>query len=268
LATTSGPRRSAKRGSLVVVGTGIKLIAHTTAEALDAIKRAERLFFLVDDPATEEWLRRLNATAASLREHYAVGKPRRRTYDEIARRLVGAVQSGLHVCAVFYGHPGVFVDPSHDAIRRLRRAGYSARMLPGISTEDCLFADIGFDPGDRGCQSFEASDFLLYRRRFDPTSALILWQVGLLGEASVRPGMTARVERIETLVRVLRRSYPARHNVLLYEAAQFAVCGPAITRVALSRLARTPLRPVMTMYVPPLANRREDRGVARWFDEA
>jgi hypothetical protein len=36
----------------------------------------------------------------------------------------------------------------------------------------------------------------------------------------------------------------------------------------LSRLARTPLRPVMTMYVPPLANRREDRGVARWFDEA
>ncbi len=264
---TSEPRRSTKRGSLVVVGTGIKLIAHTTAEALDAIKRAERLFFLVDDPATEEWLRRLNATAASLREHYAEGKPRAHTYDEIASRLVAAVRSGFDVCAAFYGHPGVFVDPSHDAIRRLRRAGYPARMLPGISSEDCLFADLGFDPGDRGCQSFEASDFLLHRRRFDATSALILWQAGLLGEPSVRRGMTARVERIEKLVQVLRRSYPARHRVVLYEAAQFPLCEPVITRVALSRLARTPMRPVTTLYVPPLGDRRENRTVARWFDE-
>jgi uncharacterized protein YabN with tetrapyrrole methylase and pyrophosphatase domain len=264
---TSEPPRSAKRGSLVVVGTGIKLIAHTTAEARDAMARAERLFFLVDDPATEEWLRRLNATATSLREHYAEGKPRRRTYQEIATRLVAAVQSGFDVCAAFYGHPGVFVDPSHDAIRRLRRGGYPARMLPGISTEDCLFADVGVDPGDRGCQSFEATDFLLYRRRFDPTSALVLWQVGLLGEPSVRLGMTARVERIEMLVRVLRRSYPARHRVVLYEAAQFLVCEPVIRRVALSRLARTPIRPVTTIYVPPLGDRPENRTVARWFDD-
>jgi 16S rRNA C1402 (ribose-2'-O) methylase RsmI len=220
-----------KRGSLVVVGTGIKLVAHTTREALDAITRAERLFFVVDDPATEEWLRRLNPSATSMRDHYREGKPRRRTYEEMARRLVAAVRSGIDVCAVFYGHPGVFVDPSHDAIRRLKRAGYPARMLPGISTEDCL------------------------------------WQVGLLGEASVRPGMTSRVERVRLLVRTLRRSYPARHVVVLYEAAQFPVCDPVIRRVPLSRLASTPLRPVTTMYVPPRPERRENPVVARWFDE-
>ncbi len=263
----SGPRRSRTRGSLVVVGTGIKLIAHATREAVDAITRADRVFFLVDDPATEEWLRRLNATATSLRGHYREGRRRRRTYAEIARRLVAAVRSGLDVCAVFYGHPGVFVDPSHDAIRRLKRAGFSARMLPGISTEDCLFADLGVDPGERGCQSFEATDFLLHRRRFDPTSALVLWQVGLLGEASVRRGMTSRADRVRLLVRALRRSYPARHVVVLYEAAQFPVCEPVIQRVALSRLASTPMRPVTTMYVPPRAERRENPVVARWLDQ-
>jgi len=34
-------------------------------------------------------------------------------------------------------------------------------MLPGISAEDCLFADIGVDPGIYGCQSFEATDLFV-----------------------------------------------------------------------------------------------------------
>ena len=54
----------------------------------------------------------------------------------------------------------VFVQPSHESIAIARLEGFSARMLPGISAEDCLFADIGLDPGKDGCQSFEATDFL------------------------------------------------------------------------------------------------------------
>src|SRR2546428_900577 len=115
----------------------------------------------------------------------------------MADRIVSAVQSGLDVCAAFYGHPGVFVDASHEAIRRTRRAGLPARMLPGISAEACLVADLGMDPAANGCQSFETTDFLLSRRKFDPSSALILWQVGVLGEASVRDHMSCRPERLE-----------------------------------------------------------------------
>lgn len=253
-------------GSLIIVGTGIQWGGQMTLAARRAIEQADRVLFAVADPWNARWIRSLKPTAESM--PYATGKgPRRDIYAEMIRRIMAPLREGLRVCAVFYGHPGVFVDPSHDAIRRLKRAGYPARMLPGISTEDCLFADLGVDPGARGCQSFEASDFLLHARRFDPTSGLILWQVGLLGEASVRPGMTSRVERVRLLVRTLRRSYPARHVVVLYEAAQFPVCDPVIRRVPLSRLASTPLRPVTTMYVPPRPERRENPVVARWFDE-
>lgn len=41
-----------------------------------------------------------------------------------------------------------------------------------------MYADLDLDPGTHGVQSFEATDFLLYRRQIDPTSALILWQAG------------------------------------------------------------------------------------------
>jgi uncharacterized protein YabN with tetrapyrrole methylase and pyrophosphatase domain len=259
---------AAKRGSLVVVGTGMKLVAHTTLEALACIEGAEQLFYLVDEPATEVWLRRLNPTATSLDGYYAVGKPRERTYREIADRLVSAVRSGRQVCAAFYGHPGVFVDPSHAAVKRLRREGFVARMLPGISSEDCLFADLQLDPGARGCQSFEASDFLACRRRFDPTSPLVLWQVGALGEPSYRPDMSTRTERLEVLTAFLRTHYPARHSIVLYEAANFPTCESVVRRIPLWRLPRTTIFTLVTILVPPLPDRADDPKIMRWFDES
>jgi hypothetical protein len=65
------------------------------------------------------------------------------------------------------------VDPAHESIRRARMEGISACMLPGISAEDCLFAELGIEPSENGCQSFEATDFLVYKRKFDNRSSLI-----------------------------------------------------------------------------------------------
>ena len=256
---------SGRPGELVVVGTGIKLVGQTTIEARDCIERAEKLLYLVTEPATEAWIHRLNPSAVTLKDCYAEGRPRHRSYREMVNRILSAVRTGSRVCAAFYGHPGVFVNPGHEAVRRARREGFSARMLPGISTEDCLFADLGVDPAENGCQSFEATDFLACRRRFDPTSGLVLWQVGVLGEPSVGKHMSARADRLELLTAFLRRRYPARHPVVLYEAAQFPVCDPRIKKIALSTLPRTTVWPVTTLYVPPLPSRAEDPRIMRWL---
>lgn len=252
-------------GSLVIVGTGISLIVHTTVEALWHMQRAGRLFYLVTNAAAEEWIRRLNPAASSLQDCYADGKPRFESYEEMVARLLTAVRGGHDVCAAFYGHPGVFVWPAHEAIRRARADGYSARMLPGISTEACLFADLGVDPGEAGCQSFEATDFLALRRRFDPCSSLLLWQVGALGEQSVRAGMTCRADRLRMLATALRRHYPADHPVVLYRASQFSMCDPIVARTTLARLPRQVVPAMATLYLPPRAPRSPDPRVLRWM---
>ena len=105
-----------------------------------------------------------------------------RTYQEIVEYILSYVRKGNKVCVAFYGHPGVFVFPSHEAIKRARNEGYRAEMLPGISAEDCLYSDIGIDPGADGCQCFESTDFLSYRRKFDPSVGLVLWQIAVIGE--------------------------------------------------------------------------------------
>ncbi|MBM3819919.1 MAG: hypothetical protein FJW14_13015 [Acidimicrobiia bacterium] len=258
---------SRKAGSLVVVGTGLKVAAHTTLEALQELREAEQVFYLVTDPATAAWLHRVNPAAATLEDLYAEGKFRGLIYRQMADRIVAAVRSGRRVCAAFYGHPGVFVNASHLAIRRLRRQGYPARMLPGISAEDCLFADLGVNPGDRGCQSFEATNFLKARRRFDPTSELLLWQVGVLGESRLHAGGIAKRPRLERLTTRLRRYYPASHPVVLYEAASFPACDPLVRRIRLDRLPAQKVVPMMTLYIPPMPQRAPDRSVLRWYEE-
>jgi uncharacterized protein YabN with tetrapyrrole methylase and pyrophosphatase domain len=254
-----------RRGSLVVVGTGIKLVGQTTLDALACIQRAEKLFYLVTEPVTEAWIRQLNPTAETLARNYAVGKSRYKTYQEMTAQILSAVCSGVDVCAAFYGHPGMFVNAAHAAIRGARRKGFPARMLPGISAEDCLLADLGIDPGQHGCQSFEATDFLACRRKFDPTSALILWQVGVLGERSIGEGMARQPDRLRVLTRALGRHYPARHRVVLYQAAQFPACDPMIKRIPLTTLPKHTISPITTVYIPPRPSRVPDAKIVRWL---
>jgi hypothetical protein len=179
------------------------------------------------------------------------GNDRLTTYLAIAEHILGYVRAGLRVTVVFYGHPGVFVYSSHEAIRRARLEGFPARMLPGISAEDCLFADLGVDPAASGCQSFEATDFLIYRRRFDPHCSVVLWQIGVIGQLDYRRQYDLRGLRV--LAEVLREHYPADHATIVYEAAQHPIGEPRIEQVRLGDLHAARATPISTLYVPPLA---------------
>src|SRR3546814_6445330 len=84
----------------------------------------------------------LRPDAINLGRHYAPGKDRRQTYREIDEAIMAQVRAGKQVCAVFYGHPGVFADVPHRVVRKAREEGIPARMEPGISAAACLYADL------------------------------------------------------------------------------------------------------------------------------
>jgi hypothetical protein len=206
------------------------------------------LFYLFADPVPAGWVRGLNPSAESLERFYAPGKLRSETYEEMVEEILSSVRKGLKVCAVFYGHPGVFGFPPHEAIRRARSEGFAAEMLPGVSAEDCLYADLGIDPGD-GCQSFEATNFLLFPRSFDPCVSLVLWQVAAIGEPRGtdhpnREGLTVLADRLE-------RFYGADHEVILYEASPYPVGGPSFQRLRVRDLRTAEVGAMTTLYIPP-----------------
>jgi uncharacterized protein YabN with tetrapyrrole methylase and pyrophosphatase domain len=236
-------------GSLTVVGTGIQLGTHLTPEARIAIERADIVLSLVSEPAMQAALEGINPNTRSLHGHYSLGECRRDAYEAMTEEILRHVREGLDVCAAFYGHPGVFVAPSHDSVRRARAEGFPARMLPGISAEDCLFADLGVDPSRAGCQSYEATDFLVRRRAIDPTAALVLWQIGTVG--SVAAAAEAQPSGLSVLVETLLGHYPQEHEVILYEASPYPGFEPLAQTVRLSELAAEHVTALSTLYVPP-----------------
>lgn len=249
-----------KKGSLVVVGTGIRAVGQVSQEAVAHIQRADKLLYLVSDPVTSRWLRDLNPSAESLESSYSVGRPRRETYDELVERILAAVRTGQRVCWATYGHPGVCANSGHEAVRRARGEGYRATMLPAVSCDDALFADLGVDPAVDGCQTYEATNFVVCRRRFDPHAGLVLWQLGLLGQSTYRRQFSNA--GLPLLVDLLAPVYGAMHRVTLYEAAIYPVCAPVVRHVELARLPQVEVTWAMTLFVPPLGPAVPDPAMA------
>jgi uncharacterized protein YabN with tetrapyrrole methylase and pyrophosphatase domain len=242
------PGRAAVTGSLTVVGTGIQLAVHLTPIARAAIERADELLYLVRDPVTRWWITRLNANNRSLSELYVPGRARAEAYRAMVDEILTSVRAGRTVCAAFYGHPGIFVEPGHAAVRQAREEGFRASIQPGISAEDCLFADLGLDPADNGCQSFEATTFLIHEYRIERSATLILWQIGVIGQLAAGPaspdGMRALVER-------LADDYPLEHETIIYEASPYPFIEPLVRRVPLSDLAGAEVPTLATLVIPP-----------------
>jgi uncharacterized protein YabN with tetrapyrrole methylase and pyrophosphatase domain len=237
------------RGSLTVVGTGIS-VGQITYEARRWIESAGKVLYCVADSATERLILRLNSNAESLYVFYGENKRRGETYKEMVDRILECVREGQKVCAVFYGHPGIFVHPSHEAIQIARSEGYTAKMLPAVSSLDCLFCDLGIDPAG-GCQMVEATDLLLRRRAVDPYSHVIVWQIAATGDLAFSfKGYDCR--NLPELVEYLIQFYPEDYDVVVYEAAQYPVCDPVIQHVKLKDIRQSVITGVSTLYVPPL----------------
>lgn len=210
-----------KQGRLVVIGSGIKAVSHFTLEAQAHIQQADIVLYAAADPVTDMWIEAQNSNAFDLYEYYADDKARIITYVQMIERIMAEVRAGKYVCALFYGHPGVFVTPSHNAIEIARQEGYDAVMLPAVSAEDCLYADLGVDPSVPGMQIYEATDFLLRRRKIDTTANFVLWQVGCIGDLGFKFG-GYKNDKFDVLLDYLEEIYGPDHPAINYVANMFA----------------------------------------------
>jgi uncharacterized protein YabN with tetrapyrrole methylase and pyrophosphatase domain len=250
---TTSPLSASKeprRGSLACVGLGMTLGSHLTPLARSHIEQADVIFAGLSDGIVELWLQRMHPDVRSLQPYYKEGKSRMKTYREWVDLMMTEVRAGQRVCGVFYGHPGIFAWSPHKVIEVARAEGFEAHMEPGISAEDCLYADLGIDPGRFGCQHFEASQLLFYERRIDPAGYLVLWQVGLVGDRSLGRFQTEPAYR-QVLVDLLGQDYPLDHEVIIYRGATLPIEKPRVRRVALRDLPHVPLTAEETVVLPP-----------------
>lgn len=219
-------------GALTVVGTGIESTTQLSVGARAAIRAADVTFFQVADPVSGLRIRALCRNARSLAPYFAPDKQRGESYREICAVVASEAAAGKRVCLALYGHPGFYGTAAHEAVRRVRALGLSARMLPAVSTLDCLFADLGLDPARGGLQVYEASYFLRARPPLDAGATLVLLQAGILGERGNTP-TPAVLERYRLLLGVLAETFGTEREAVLYEAAEYPGARPLAVRFRL-----------------------------------
>lgn len=248
-------------GRLTVVGSGIQLGRHMTERAVREIVRAEVVLVLAD-PFAFDWIVERHPGAVNLCECYDDDTDRRVSYGRMTELIVEPVLAGRRVCAVFYGHPGVFAQVPHAAVEQVRSAGLEAHMEPGISAEACLYADLGLDPGERGVQSIEATRFLAYRHALDPTALVLLWQVALAGNIAC-VGFEPDRRRLQLLVDKLAGWYEPDTPIILYEAAQLPIEDFRADRLTIADLPDASYKEYTTLVIPPAIEAERDE---QWIE--
>lgn len=251
-------------GSLIVVGSGIKSVAHISLEAQAWIQQSDIVLYCVADPITEVWIKNNNKYTFDLYQLYKEESDRNETYSLMTECILSHVRDNKDVCVVYYGHPGVFVKPSHKAIKIAKSEGYKAAMLPAISAEDCIFADIGFDPANNGCQTFEATDLLLRMRHINIDSHVILWQVGCLGDFSFKR-TSYNTPHIPILIEYLEKFYNSEHTVFHYQGALYPTYTSNIEVLTIKDIDKIKVNGTSTLYIPPQEKKGIDVEMARKF---
>nr|P9WEM9.1 RecName: Full=Methyltransferase/ribosomally synthesized type I borosin cyclic peptide precursor pocMA; AltName: Full=Type I borosin cyclic peptide biosynthesis cluster protein MA; Contains: RecName: Full=N-methyltranferase pocM; Contains: RecName: Full=Ribosomally synthesized type I borosin core peptide; Flags: Precursor [Porodaedalea chrysoloma] len=241
-----------KNGTLVIAGSGIASIAHITLETLSHIKESDRVYYIVGDPATEAFIQdNASGTCFDLTIFYDTNKVRYDSYVQMCEVMLRDVRAGHTVLGVFYGHPGVFVSPSHRAIAIARDEGYKARMLPGVSAEDYLFADLGFDPATHGCTSYEATDLLVRNKPLNASTHNIIWQVGGVGVGT----MVFDNAKFHLLVDRLEKDFGPSHTVVHYIGAVLPQSITTMDKLTIADLRKDAVvkqfNPTSTFYIPP-----------------
>ncbi len=237
-------------GHLIIAGSGIRAVGQLTLETVNWITAADIVCYVLADPVTQRWVLDHSRHSEDLSRLHDPEVARLHSYATMAARMVDHARRGKTVVGLFYGHPGVFTSPSHWALELARQEGIEARMLPGVSAEDCLFADLGVDPGQGAFSAFEATELLL-TERVPPTDAhVVVWQVGVVAAQQLAAG-----EGLHVLTDYLLRCYPGDHEVVHYRAPQTALGRPLQQRVRLRDLPSVAVNVTSTLYIPPMAAR-------------
>lgn len=233
--------------TLVVVGSGIKSIAHLTEETKKVIQKADKVLYLVNEEHLKAWITREAKSAESLEPIYFSTSKRVDAYHKITSAIVDDYHKFKNLCVVFYGHPTVFAESALKAVKIIHNENGNAVILPAISSMDCLFSDLQIDPGDQGCFAIDATELLIYERKVDAHSHVILWQISNLGMHDIQ-----KTQKLNILSDYLRNYYLEEQPICIYEAATIPTQKPRIEWINLTKLKKAKVNSISTLYIPPI----------------
>jgi hypothetical protein len=254
---------------MYIVGLGIVSVRQVTREAESAMRRSNEVLYASDAIGIHGYLQELcgkvtEVYVSTLRE----GEDRLSKYNRIAALVIDAALDHPPVSFAVAGHPQVFVYPTQQILAVANYFGLRVKVLPGISSLDCMIVDLGIDPGNQGVQMFETTALLLQQHPLYNDVPCFLWQVGAV-ETRLFTRAPSVPERFARLQKHLVKYYPAGHMVkVIYSSSHpLAMSTMLEFRIDELHLHAIHVHPGATLYIPPATSAKvKDMELAQLVD--
>jgi hypothetical protein len=237
---------------LTFVGVGF-IEGHITLEALNALRRATKIFYYCEYSGT--WLKKLFPDAVDI---FSVTEKdnadRRYRYENTVEFLLSQARQGHIVAAAFYGSAAHYACISHMAVKRAREQGLTAQILPGISCFESLTCDLAGHPtaakavNCKGITVVTATEYLSNPGWYSPLVPLVLLAASAINHSGNAENLAGLKNLAATLARTYENPY---HEVVLYSAQEM----PLIRSLPVCRLPEIEMPPGLwtrvTLLIPP-----------------
>lgn len=242
---------------IYVVGLGIKGIEHLTRETEAACRRSAEILGISTHHAVLTYLETLCPRVTDLYPvTYREDEHRMNAYDTMSAMTLAAALDHPPVTFATYGHPYIYVCPTRQIVDAAPYLGLKVEVLPGISSLDTMFIDLGVDPATDGLQMYEATELLLKQRPLHPDVPCLLWQVGSV-ETVLYSTAASRPERFFRIRDYLLRFYPPDHVLTAVYSAHHPLLGSTTVQFKLGEMEsrHDDLHQGLTVYIPPVSER-------------
>jgi uncharacterized protein YabN with tetrapyrrole methylase and pyrophosphatase domain len=241
---------------IAIVGLGIVGVHQVTREVEETVRRCRHTFVVDGGFGVVPYLESICAEVTSLLPFYERGKERMPTYRRMAAEVINRAIIDSPVCFATYGHPLVYCYPAILIQRAAKLLNLRVEALPGISSLDTLFVDLGFDAATDGLQMYETTDLLLRRRPIQNDVPCILWQVDAIARPTYETDRRS-ADQFSPLQNYLLEFYPAEHPITLVLSKTFPLQESIVETYRLGTLATDLERGPQSgnLYIPPVRHR-------------
>ena len=199
---------------LACVGSSLTGYFNITLDAVRHIQAARTVFLYALNDDHLEFLRALNGNVVDLnRSHYIDGLACPDVYADIIDYVLDEARRG-GVAYVHQGSPTFQTYTGVELVRRARREGLTACVLPGVSSLECLLCELGLTDQLDDLQIYTCRGVASGRSKIDPYNPCMLFNISVFAAEVVNQHVNlAKPDKLEALMEVLVERYGMAHGV-------------------------------------------------------
>jgi hypothetical protein len=200
---------------LKIIGSGVRGASHLTMESWQQLATVQKILWVGTIEGFSELVFANKWHGEDITSYYQNGALDSDNYRDIKSKILSELNNFESVALVVLGHPRLGVSIVQEFQLEAKDFGFKLEVLPGISSFDTMFNDLGIDPIEEGSCLVDANRLILFNYQMDPCLNYFIYHVGSIGNSNTDYESPAVNNSVSFLIKKLMKHYSSNHDVFM-----------------------------------------------------